>query len=519
VVRIGADGQRVYRTSIGAPVTNPIALTSDGHAIVLTQSDTVVAIDASGNLDWFFDAGTSGSQNGGPAIGADGSIVFADSAGRMHVLEPDGRERLGVALDGPPAGSPAIDASGRLYVTTLSISAYSPDGNLLFRRSPLPGATSPPADGPTIGTDGALIVAQQAGFVSVLTDHAPWRTQGGSADRASFTELSGPSLPQLAFSAPAGSDASASAVIAGDGDAYVKTAAGDLIALDSAGSELWRTGVGSGAIAPLLTSGNRLVCASDQGRLTALDRSGRVLWFVQLGEALTAPLEARDRSILVGGRERIFHMTPSGEVLATIATQPLNQGAIALSASGLVAAATSNASLLIFPIDDPDDLRIGKTPVALSRCTPVWDRAERVYVLNDQDQLTCFASDGTLVYLASPGIATAAGGRGGPAVTIDQVAVFGAQDGKVYRVGLQGGTPQPIATLTAPPTAPPLIDGRGGVFVTAGGQLSGVTLDGQQMFPPLVLDANAGALAGPANSLAGKLVIGGQNGTIYGLRP
>jgi outer membrane protein assembly factor BamB len=513
VVRIGSDGQVKFRTAVGAHVQNPVVLAGNGDALVLTDDDVLIAIDSNGKSRWFFDPGVPGAGRG-PAIAADQSIVFGDASGKLHILDATGRETLAFALDGPPTGAPAIDADGRLYVTTTTISAFAADGTLLFRRAPPPGASAELAAGPTLGRGGELIVAESAGFVVLLTDRAPWPAHGGKSDRAGFSELPGPRAPTIGFSAPAGSDVSASATIAGDGRIYVKSESGELIALTAAGAELWRTGVGTGKIAPLLTSDGRIVGASDQGRLTQLDRGGRVRWFLELGEPLTSPLEALDGTILVGGRQTIFRASAAGELLDSLPMPSLNEGAIALSASGLVAVATAKRSIVIFPMNDPDTRTTIKTPVPLTRGTPVWDRSERVYVLNDQDQLACYSKTGTLIYLASPGLTTNAGGRGGPAVEIDQVALFSAQDGKIYRVDLQGGI-QSIYQAAGPLSAPPLIDGEGVVFGAAGGLLFGITQSGSEVFPPVLLDASAGELGSPAISLQGDLVIGGANGTIY----
>jgi outer membrane protein assembly factor BamB len=89
-----------------------------------------------------------------------------------------------------------------------------------------------------------------------------------------------------------------------DGTLYVPTAAGDVVALDSAtGSIRWRVAIGGLLRNSILVAGDRLVVGSWNGRVTALSRKdGTALWTFETGQPVTADPKLCGDAVLVSSR-------------------------------------------------------------------------------------------------------------------------------------------------------------------------------------------------------------------------
>lgn len=115
--------------------------------------------------------------SGGPAIDADGRLYITSTGGTLYALSPEGAVEWQATLPAPPVGAPALGAEGQVYVADKvgGLSAYSPTGESLWSWTPETAAVA--TAGPIVGQDGTIYYTVGGAIQAVSTEGDPlWLT-------------------------------------------------------------------------------------------------------------------------------------------------------------------------------------------------------------------------------------------------------------------------------------------------------------------------------------------------------
>jgi outer membrane protein assembly factor BamB len=154
-----ADTVEIWTTSVGGKITgSPVV--SPGGVIYIGSNGGLSAVRTSdGEILWKFP--TPGTVDQTPALAADGTIYFGAKSSQMktiYAVRPDGtlKWQYGpVQLSADRGGFPILGADGILYVGLGNgVSAFSPDGVLLWSYPTGDAVLSFPAIGGTATTTG-----------------------------------------------------------------------------------------------------------------------------------------------------------------------------------------------------------------------------------------------------------------------------------------------------------------------------------------------------------------------------
>jgi outer membrane protein assembly factor BamB len=283
-----ALGDRVYATPLVA---------DDGTVYVGSDAKKFSAVSPEGKIRWTLD--TEGDADSGPAMSADGNVVFA--AGRtVYAVTPAGRVRWRFAARRKIYTSPAIGAQGRIFFGSQDhhVYALAPDGKLAW--SVDLGAD---VDGTPVLDDRGSIFVGTDGDEVVRIDpddgRVVWRANVGGYVRGTLSVarngdvlagVYGP-RPRAARLRPNDGGLRGDFAIQGTGardfgvhGGALEDAAGTLIfgaqddavyAVDASGKLLWRFVTGGDVDAPatLLRDGT-LIVGSDDGLVRAFRPAG-----------------------------------------------------------------------------------------------------------------------------------------------------------------------------------------------------------------------------------------------------
>jgi outer membrane protein assembly factor BamB len=276
-------GDRAYAT----PCVGP-----DGTIYQGSDAHKLVAVTPEGRVRWSLD--TDGDADTGPAVAADGSVVFA--AGRMvYGVSPRGQVLWRFAAKRKVFAAPAIDASGRVFVGSQDHHVYAlgSDHRAIWSVDLGADVDGAPAIGDAgevyVGTDGDEVVRLDAADGRVV-----WRATVGGFVRGPLSVarngdvlagVYGPAPREVRIRAVDGALVGSFAVQGtgardfgvhggaledAHGTLIFGTQADDVIAVDDDGKLLWRETTGGDVDAPAtLLSDGTLVVASDDGIVRA----------------------------------------------------------------------------------------------------------------------------------------------------------------------------------------------------------------------------------------------------------
>jgi outer membrane protein assembly factor BamB len=169
---IGARGERIFATDLGADVDGSAAIGDDGAIYVGTDAGEVVRLDAKGEIVWRANVG--GFVRGTLSIARNGDVLAGvyGPQPRQVRIGPDGTVRGALAIQGTGArefgvhGGALEDAAGKLFFGAQDdiLYAVGTDGAVLFRFS-AEGDIDAPV---TLLSDGSLVFAADDGKVYYL---------------------------------------------------------------------------------------------------------------------------------------------------------------------------------------------------------------------------------------------------------------------------------------------------------------------------------------------------------------
>lgn len=215
-------------------------------------------------------------------------LALEGNLGSFQATQPaPGTLRWRFKTDGMVLSSPALDVDGTIYVGSLKLYAFHPNGALKWQSFLDIGIVNPPA----IGPNGAIYAVGGEG-VSVLYAFHPDGTL-----QWVFKPLAGG-----AWAAPA---------IGAEGTIYIGSIAGIFYALNSDGTLKWRFLTGETSVerssAAIGTDGT-IYFGTDKGTFYAFNPDGTLKWRFQAENAITSsPAIGTDGTIYFGSWDHYFY--------------------------------------------------------------------------------------------------------------------------------------------------------------------------------------------------------------------
>jgi outer membrane protein assembly factor BamB len=287
------DGAVRWSVALGDRAYATPCVGEDGTVFQGSDAKKFVAISPEGTIRWALD--TDGDADTGPALLADGTVVFA--AGRMvYGVTQRGQVLWRFAAKRKVFAAPAIDESGRVFVASQDHHVY---GLGVDHRAIWSVDLDFDVDGaPVVGDDQAVFVGTDGGDI-VRLDGADgrivWRVPVGGYVRGSLSAarngdvlagVYGPAPRQVRLRARDGAlvggygvqgtgarefGVHGGALEDDRGALLFGTQADDVVAVDESGNLLWRVTTHGDVDAPVtLLSDGTVIVASDDGVVRAL---------------------------------------------------------------------------------------------------------------------------------------------------------------------------------------------------------------------------------------------------------
>jgi outer membrane protein assembly factor BamB len=281
----------VWTFHTGARIFASPAIGPDGTIYVGSVDGTFNAVSSAGQLLWSYAA--SAPIFSSAAVSDAGHVYVGCDDGTFLAFHPSGRvlwsDRREHAFD----ASPVIGDDGTVYMGGDGLLAYTPRGGLRWRARTAGHVFSPPVVHPrqvvVFGTDtGELLGADVDG--------------------------------RVVFRAALGSPVPGGPTVLETGLIVVASSAGDVLALDRAGTTRWRVRLDDEGVrsTPAVGLDGNVYVSADSGRLYALDPdTGQVRWRFQTGGPLRAsPIVDAAGRVVVGSEDRsVYALDAAGELL------------------------------------------------------------------------------------------------------------------------------------------------------------------------------------------------------------
>jgi YD repeat-containing protein len=349
---------------------------------------------ARGLRTWTFE--TFGRIEFSPAIGPDGTLYVTSDTEHLDAINPDGTRRWRYSVPETRLEAPTVAPNGTVYVVAdgpgfSEIHAINPDGTERWVY-----ATQAYAHGVALGPDGRVYYA---GYVTW------WQPTGPFIVEATWEALDDTGEPVAAgafaetvFHAPA---------VAVNGDVYVVSAGGELLAFDEHGALRWTFATGrSFAQAPVVSSTDRIYVADSGGRTYALSPQGQLLWTRQ---------------------------SPDGQTRSTIT----------VGADGVLYVGAYDSKL--YAVDPADGGTLWEAATFGTSYTPAIGADGTIYVTTFGGSISAYSPSGELVWLHETDTQVSAP----PVIDRDGTLYFGSRSGQVFAVADNAGgladTPWPMS--------------------------------------------------------------------------
>ena len=314
------SGNLKWQFSPGGTISSSPAADANGVVYFGTQSSdldpisSIVALNPDGTLKWLIPSCVTTK----PVFGPDGSIVYVKYKKGdppypcdVSAINPAGEE-LWTAEGANAFCIPAVDAAGNVYVCCDAVTAYDPDGVLLWS-APLTGMAT---GGPGLSPDGQTL--------SVSTD----------TGQVAIFDIDGTPLANI----QTGGEYWVSSV-AGDGVGYFADTAKYISAYNRDATLRWRSGLGGRVISsPVTALDGTVYFGSEDQALYSMWPDGRLKWRYQTNGAITSsPLVLPDGTVLASSMDGKLHaVSPEGAALWQFETGNAVSGNPALGPDGKI---------------------------------------------------------------------------------------------------------------------------------------------------------------------------------------
>jgi outer membrane protein assembly factor BamB len=300
------------------PITGALALGEDGTVYAASEDGFLYALDASGSLQWKFEAGP---MKAAPAIGADGAIYVTNEEQRVFAINRTGTERW--AVGGGPYADKAMGAI-----------AAAIDQNFLY--TPWRGQLRAFAlsDGKTAWSAGFGF--ERGGSVAILSNGVVVYPGVGRID-AAWSEgriiwqypvmnppLSVDMITKTGGHIPPGNFWLESGFAMGNaGTFYVCAVDSRLVALASDGTYKWEFKTkthSANRASPVISADGTIYFASGDGNLYALNLDGSQKWALNtVGPIPATPVIAADGTLYLLNGSALLAVSSEGKQLESVA--------------------------------------------------------------------------------------------------------------------------------------------------------------------------------------------------------
>jgi outer membrane protein assembly factor BamB len=261
------DGSLKWKYNIDDWIWSTPAIAEDGTVYIGSYDDFLYAINSDGTLKWRFCSRSSISSS--PAIDSDGVIYFGnmgwpDGDGcKIFAIYPNGTLKWEYQTGDAVLSSPAIADDGTIYIGSWDsyLYALNPDGTLKWRFKTGDSVKSHPV----IADDGTIYFDSINDYLYALNPDGTlkWKVSNGGSATASVALADDGTIYDpgdnylyaynpdgtLKWSFFLGSTnfyiGQASPAVSADGTIYIGINAGEIIAVNPDGTELWRKKIGN----------------------------------------------------------------------------------------------------------------------------------------------------------------------------------------------------------------------------------------------------------------------------------
>ena len=152
---INPNGTKKWDYAVGDAVTSDPAIADDGTVYIGSGDSYLYAMYPNGTLRWRFK--TESRIFGHPSIADDGTIYVGSYDNYLYALYPNGTMKWKFLMYGGTSGSPCIGTDGTIYACSSNLYAIDPNGTLIWEFDFGPnrwvGGSSP-----AISADGTIFV-------------------------------------------------------------------------------------------------------------------------------------------------------------------------------------------------------------------------------------------------------------------------------------------------------------------------------------------------------------------------
>jgi len=327
------------------PIIGALALGEDGTLYAASEGGLLYALDATGSLQWKFDAGP---MFAGPTVGEDGTIYVTNKEQRIFAINRAGIPQWTVGGD-PYAGKPMGRTAGAIDQAFL----YTPWHGMLRTIHLSTGRFE----------SSAVMGFERSASVGILPNGRIVQSGVFATDASGITEWQNPvvdpplntySLIDFNYHFPLSNSGMGSGIAVAFGGTFYATFHNlGLAAFTPAGTFLWNFKTKPPAINsanPVIASDGTIYFAAGDGNLYALNPDGMQKWAVDTGRGIAAstPMIAEDGTIYSANGTALIAVSPEGKVLATV---PIVGGVVSsptLAPNGTIYIASQGGKILAF---------------------------------------------------------------------------------------------------------------------------------------------------------------------------
>ena len=336
-----------WKFSATGAITGALALGDDGTVYAASEDGFVYAVDASGSLQWKFEAGP---MQAAPAIGTDGTIYVTNKDERIFAINRSGTQQWAVG-GGPYADkdmgqiAAAIDQN-YLYtpwrgpVRALRLTSGKSDwsAGIGFERG---GSISILSNG--------VIVYSGVGRIDAVYSEGKTVWQYPVMDPPWSVDMilkTGGRIPPGNFWLDSG------IAVGADGTLYACAVDSRLVALSSGGSYKWEFKTKMHSVnraTPVIAADGTIYFGSGNGTLYALNPDGTQKWAVETGgEIVATPILAEDGAVYVLNGAWLMAVSPEGKMLAKAGVSGRVESSPTLAPDGTVYVVLRGGKIVAF---------------------------------------------------------------------------------------------------------------------------------------------------------------------------
>ncbi len=214
------------------------------------------------------------------------------------------------------------------------------------------------------------------------------------------------------------------------------TTGGEVVALDTSGTEHWRVAPGGSLTGTPAVAGDSVVYVpGGDGRVYALGADGGTRWSWFVGYACHSPAVGPDGTVYTGGSDgRLYALEPGGGIGWYYEVPDAVECPAVVTADSVVVFGCDNGA--VYAVGPDRVLRWSFQTNGRVRCSPAVGEDGTVYFGSEDNRLYAVDATGGLRW----SLETQADVRGSPCIGPDGEVYFGSDDHGLYRVAADGSS-------------------------------------------------------------------------------